>query len=241
MNRNSFYFATTLAIGIAGSAQAGVLEGWNLIISFNGGSWSAANNPSTWEAFEVQDPETGKVFTRVVGQFSNANWGCDWTLDLDPDPFVAANVNMTNNTGAPANFVVTTVIPAIPTLPGPTVMNGSVSGSVIDFNGIGGATISTIANTPWYEALVDGSVARTMYDDPSSVSAALQSTQAISKMNFAGEAYGAVNATIGIRNSFTLTAGDAANLVSTFNIVPTPAGFGVLALAGLTAARRRRG
>lgn len=241
MLRIQTIFATTVALGgLVGSASAGVLQGWDIVISFNGGNWSAAANPDKWTIEEVTNPDTGKTFFRVIGSHSNSNWTCDWSLDLDPDPFVAANVNVTNNTGLSANFVVTTVIPAIPTLPGPTVMNGSISGSVIDFNGIGGATISTMPMLPWYEALVDGSVARTMYDDPSSVSALPQATQAIPKMNFSGEPYGAVNATIGIRNNFTLTAGDAANLVSTFNIVPTPAGLGVLAFAGVVAARRRR-
>jgi len=240
MRRNSIFFATCVAVGVAGSAQAGMLDGWDMTISFNGGNWSAAANPQTWEISEVTNPDTGKTFFRITGAHSNANWSCDWSIDVDPDPFIFSNINVTNNAAGFSTFSITVDLPVFPAFPGPNTMDGSISGSLLNTNNDAGAEVRTFGGNPFYEAFVDGGSVRTLYDDPSSATVVGFGTTAIPTQSFLGEAAPPALSEIAIRNRFELSGNDSVNFVSTFQLVPTPAGFSVLVFAGIAASRRRR-
>jgi len=118
-------------------------------------------------------------------------------------------------------------------------MDGSVAGSLLDANNANGATISTLGGSAWYEALVDGSVVSSLFPDPDSISIP-NGVANIPAMSFSDNSGPAALNTIGIRNSFNLTAGDTAQMVSFFEIVPTPGTAAILGCSSLVVFRRRR-
>lgn len=199
-------------------------------------NWQSEQTRGTWSA------GTGNQWHHT-GDLNNSSFGVHWDLDLDPDPFVSNNFSLTNNTNAVQTYVITVTLPVAPPVPAPTSTFGSVSMTVLDSNGINGATLSTAGpGSSIYTALIDGVSYRTLADDPFSVFAPV-GTNAAGPVNFsfAGSQPG-VTTSIAITNTFTLTPGDGVGIVSFFRIdpVPAPGAVGLIAFAGMAAARRRR-
>lgn len=233
---------------IACAAQAGISlpQGWDIQVQANDGSaWSAAANPDSWIATQTTGPD-GTPRYRIQGAAVGNGFNFSFNTVLDPDPFISSSFTIQNMAGFTQNFTVTTTLPVFPAFPGPNTMTGSVSGTVGDGDGLldpngNGATVTTQANgRPYYEALIDGLGARSLYTAPQVHTAPLGLTSAIGTQNFIGEAAPGVLFTIGIRNAFTLTSADNAAFTSTFLVIPAPAGLAVVGLAGLAACRRRR-
>lgn len=251
MKQVKIIFAVCGACAIATSASASVVlpEGWNLQLWNNGpasgGPWSAADNPNDWTATSRPGPNGSPIY-RIVGASTYEGVGIEFDVEFDQDPFVSSAFTVTNNTGITSAFTVMVTIPIFPPLAAPTVMSGSISGTVGDGDGLvdpfgNGATVTTQANgRPYYEALVDGAGVRQLYPSPQIHAAPLNLTADIDTMNFLNEVGPAANATIGIRNAFMLTSGDNASFTSTFLIVPAPAGLAMLGVFGVAATRRRR-
>ncbi len=239
--------AAVALLGLCGSAFAGLAAptGWDMVINFNGGTWRASNNPSTWTIGPVE--KNGKTVWQVDGFFQSAHWSCDWTLELDPDPFVFQNILMTNLTAAPATFSVTTTLPVFPTFPGPNTMDGSISGSIINQNNApdvfgNGATVKSFGALPFFEGIVDNVLVPTaqLRTAPQLHTVPGFGTNAIPMESFAGLPAPANLVNIGIRNNFELGNGDSVNFFSTFQIVPTPGGLALVVVGGIAAVRRRR-
>ena len=243
MRRFSTVVAVPCVVAMAASfANAGAINSWDLTISWNGGTWRASENQGS---FEVSQNASGQ--TVVMGMWNGAAWSCDWDLVLGgsntrggADPFISSSFNMTNNSGVLQNFQVLVTLNTS-SLASPTSIFGSVSGSVGDGNPPSGATVATWAGDSFYAALMDGAVVRTLHDSPTSISAPPAGTANIPTLNYGPEGGPGLLGEIGIRNRFTLTPFDNAQMTSTFFVIPAPgaAGLLVLGLAG-TAARRRR-
>lgn len=243
----------SLVLAAAGSAQAGYSSLFDMQVDFNGQAWVMSQYPNDWSSRVNENGDTVIHGQSVCFQDASGNW-MGMTYDLiigstdntrgNPISSISSSFTLTNAFPVTNTFTVTASLPI--TIPFPTtLMRGSFSGSVIDNSaGQNGATIAAVAGGSMYEALLDGGTVRTLRNDPFSVSAAGGSTASIPTQNFgvpAFEAGPAAAATIGIRNTFTLTADDSATNSSTFIIqVPAPGFAGVAGLAGLVGLRRRR-
>lgn len=247
----------SIAALLVTAAGASASIGWDITLQTGetGSDWSvAALGQSTIEEGVNSD---GVPTLRVVGSHTGASRIFSWDMTIASPVagrggptflFVNSNFTVENLTGATQPFTINVTVPG--SLAGPLSITGSSSGSVgaglqsIPGGGtpVDGATVSPNGMLPLYRALIDGVGVRDLASG--SVSAAPFGTNPIGPVNFGFEntATPSVVANIGIRNTFRLTAGDNAQLTSTFAVVqiPTPAGiaaFGVMGLAGL---RRRR-
>ena len=161
-----------------------------------------------------------------------------WNLALDPDPTVSNISSVTNNTAAVQTFVFSVTLPVSLTFGPPSFIKGSISGSATDNNN-NGVTLATSGGISLYRALIDGSVVRTLHDDPFSASTPFASgTASIPVADFGipiAESAGVATTTdIGITLRFTLTPGDSAAISSVFNVEPIPEpGTAILLAAGL--------
>lgn len=240
----AFVGVLTSLSGAFGATIPPELNGFNIEVFYNGSSyWSTQNDPGSISMIEQN---TDGVSWHIEGgkSLGGGAAGLTFSLDVDTDPFISSSFNVTNGLGVVQDFTILVTMPAAPPIGPTSFINGSLSGSVLDANGTGGATIATIPGSGFYEALVDGGVAKTLYSDPPgySYTAPLQGTANIPTVMYGPEVGPPMLATIGIRNMFSLTPGDSGQMVSTFNIVAIPAPGGTLffGLAGVAAIRRRR-
>lgn len=168
------------------------------------------------------------------------NGSTDLTLrDLifNSDPTVYNNILITNNTLATQTYTVTVSLPT--TLAAPSLLFGDITTQVLDHHA-NGATAAALPGDSIYSALIDGNVVRTMQDDFFAVVTPFTGV-ANALASFGPEANALpVNASIGIRLKFTLTAGDTIAILSRFDVqpIPEPATFSLLSL-GLAALLRR--
>jgi MYXO-CTERM domain-containing protein len=203
--------------------------------------WSTADHPGS-----LIMTQNGAYSWHAHGDWTTNLWTTHLDADMNADPFVTNSFTITNNTAATQTFIVNISLP-VAVVSGPTQLFGSVSGSVADTNNAGGppnwATMTAPAGDSIYVPVIDGlnfNPGR-LLSDPFSVNATGPLfTVPFGGVNFNNNAGPGVLVSIGIRNAFTLTPGDSVTVQSTFNVTPSPGGFGLLAFAGIAASRRRR-
>ncbi len=167
----------------------------------------------------------------------------NWNLFVDPDPTVSNSITVTNNTGVTQTFIVAVLLPILPAFGPPSFIKGSIGGSATDNNG-NGVTLATSGGLSLYRALIDGSVVRTLHDDPfSATNGNAFGTASIPVVDFgipnAESVAVATTTDIGITLRFNLSAGDSASLTSVFNVEPIPEPTtAIMLLAGLTGLAR---
>lgn len=232
---------STVAFGQTASAPTDM----NLSVSIPGvrsWNWQSADRPGTW----TQD-DTNERLWNLLGQAQNSDFKIDFSVDVDPDPFVSNAFTLTNNTAFTQTFSVTVTLPVMPAVPAFTQTFGSLSGSIIDGNGNGFAEAKTTgAGSAFYTSFIDGVQYQQLAPHATTFTAGgfPGATNAIGPMNYlflSGQP--GVNTSMSITNTFTLTAGDSLQLVSSFFLapeIPAPGAMGLLAVGGLMAARRRR-
>jgi hypothetical protein len=200
-------------------------------------------------SFDAQDLGCGSAPGGTAGQLSCegadftplGGWTLDtWNLFLSPNPTVSNSFAVTNNTASTQTFVFSVTLPVSVTFGPPSLIKGSIGGSATDNNG-DGVTVATSGGISLYRALIDGSVVRTLHDDPFSASTGSAfGTASIPVADFGipnAESVGVATTTdIGIILRFTLSPGDSAAITSVFNVeaVPEP-GMAMLLLVGLAA------
>jgi len=181
------------------------------------------------------------------GTYDDPNWSMVYNINGDTDPMLNSFVAFQNNTNQINLYTITVALP-VAAIPGATLMDGSVGGSVTDANGDGFAQAATVLGSSIYQGQIDGAdrPAATLLPFPYAATVGTSGgTTAIGPTSF-GQPVPVpgpgVLATIGIRLQFTLTPGDSIALTSFFRVVPVPApgGLALLGLAGLSARRRRR-
>jgi len=234
------FSALTLSL-CAGSAFAVVLpkelDGLNIAIATDESVWESSNSEGWLK--EVIPGEKAGTF-RVKGAWlQEGEWAVDFDLDIDTDPFIVAGFTVLNLSASPTTFSFLFSSPAIP-LPSPTVMEGSVGGTLIDGNFDSTATVETVPGLPLYRASVDGVGVHDEFSDPYSLTTV--NVDALPPTNWGPGPGPAVASTISIANDFKLSAGDGFQMLSRFaiNAIPTPGALGLLGVAGLSVARRRR-
>jgi MYXO-CTERM domain-containing protein len=233
----AFIAGSFLAVSAA-SADTTQIPDLFFDVSSSGGpamSFNAANYGNNWA--------NGNGTFTFTGQQSNQGFDLGWSVIANPDPFVIANIVVTNNTLSTQTFSITVNLPVGAIVPS-SLIGGSITGTVTDLNG-DGATVASVAGSSIYSALIDGNTVATLMDDPFSVSAGSFGSAVVGPQSFGDPIPSmvgpAVNNTIGITLEFTLSAGDAASFTSIFVAeVPGPGGLALLAVAGVVGGRRRR-
>ena len=168
-----------------------------------------------------------------------------WAYLVDPDPFITGTFSLTNETLLAKAYVVDFSLPISPAIAQSTV-SGQMSGTLTDSNGSGSASMTSTNGGAVYTALADGMFVQSLMSNANqTVSSPFGTT------SFSGGSFGqglpplagpAINSTIGIRYSFTLSAGDSVSFSSIFvaNPVPTPTALVMGLFSGLAARRGRR-
>lgn len=172
------------------------------------------------------------------------------TIDISgtakEDPFIIANLVVTNNSAFTETFTLTVNLPVNPTLPGGVVMGGSVTGTLTSLTD-DGATLAAAQNSSIYTALIDNNPVQTLLSDPFSESVGAFQSGVIGPASF-GDPIPSMPGppvldSIGITLEFTLSAGDSASFTSIFVVeeaVPGVGAFALIGVAGLVSRRRRR-
>jgi hypothetical protein len=146
------------------------------------------------------------------------------------------------NTGTTARrFTFVRSVPSIGSVSTDLRMTGSVTATLTDMNG-NGASIKSSAATPVYTAFIGESVVKTLWDAPYEFKVTTPFGGATTPTTTFDDLV-PVGATgdYRVQIDFTLSAGDVASVVGTFDIVPAPgAGVILLTAGGFLGARRRR-
>lgn len=230
---NAILASVTLAL-VAGSASA--VPTFDFVLSENGAPvYSTAANPGSWNAI----PQGGGAWL-LQGSYASASVSLDFQLTLKEDPFCTSNFQLTNTSGA-LGLYSTSLTLAVTPVAAPSNYQGGVSGSIGDNSlTFDGAQLTAFPGA-FYTALVDGLPFQQLYPAGSTVTEPFGGLTAdLPAQNFAGAGGPAVAGTIGITNTFSLTADDSVGMVSRFDIVPAPGAAAMFGLAGLVGLRRRR-
>ena len=169
-----------------------------------------------------------------------------WAYLVDPDPFITGTFSLTNETAFGKSYVVDFSLPISPAI-AQSFVSGQMSGTLTDSNGSGSASMTSTNGGAVYTALADDVLVQSLMSNANQTVAS-----AFGTTSFSGGSFGqgvpplagpAINSTIGISFSFTLSAGDSVSFSSIFvaNPVPTPGALamGILSLLVARCGRRR--
>jgi len=187
----------------------------------------------------IQDGDKWKY--QIDGTYNQHGYEMTLQFVIEPDPSVFGNIIIRNVTSTTQDYSFIFTTPVVPPF-SPSSLNGSVGVTVTSDSTP--ATIATTAPDPIYTALIDGSTAHTLLDNPYALSApAFDSNVATSNFGIPTPIAGpGVTSNIGIKLHFNLTTGDQAGITSQFtaNPVPEPSSLLFLAIGGLALVRRRK-
>lgn len=178
--------------------------------------------------------------TMMVDGMQTPLWDYSWSLMADPDPFISGSFSVTNTSAMMQTFDITFGLPISPSFTN-GYMTGSLSGSYVDANNDGSATLNLNA----WDGLIDGSSKMNLFGfaGPCSGTGCSVSIAEVTQNSifYTGDA----NSTIGIHMNFALSAGDSVTFDTLFDVTPVPVpaavwlfGSGLIGLAGF--ARRKK-
>lgn len=175
------------------------------------------------------------------------------SLTLNPDPSILAITAVTNTSSVDQTFVLSVTLPVAPSFGPPSLIQGSISGSLTDTSSatglgtVGLASLSAVSGGAVYTGKIDGNGVRTLLADPFSAGVVVSNgSTTIGPADFGIPVRESVNVAtttdIAIELRFHLSAGDSASFTSVFDVVPEPTTASLLGLGLLvaTAATRRR-
>jgi hypothetical protein len=191
-------------------------------------------------------------FVGEEGMPGVGRWHIQWDISVNPDPFIFADIIVSNNLPVDQEFTFNLVLPINPSISGGTLIGGSFSGVLKDRNA-NGAALSVLdgANPPaLYSARIDGNEVQTLFENPGPIEVTLP----FQTSTFGPEHFGTpipslagpndVNSTISIEINLKLSAMDSANLSGSFIVEPVPEpstmALCMIAVIGLACIRRRR-
>ena len=180
------------------------------------------------------------------GNYSNTTGtSMSWSYLVDPDPFITGTFSLSNDTLFAKAYEVDFSLPISPAI-AQSFVSGQMSGTLTDSNGSGSASMTSTNGGAVYTALADDVLVQSLMSNANQTVAS-----AFGTTSFSGGSFGqgvpplagpAINSTIGISFSFTLSAGDSVSFSSIFvaNPVPTPGALAMGLMSGLVARRGRR-
>ena len=228
-----------------GSAQA-VLINDIIITNTNSGDltmmWSDQDlsDPMMWDV--TQDGDVTSTAGAFSGQMMNGDpvWDYSWSLMSDPDPFISGSFTVTNTSSMMQTFDITFGLPISPSFTD-GFMTGSLSGSYVDANSDGSATLNLSA----WDGLIDGATEMTLFGFAGPCIGVGCSVSIAEIIDGPLLYSGSVDSTIGIHMNFSLSAGDSVTFDTLFDVTPVPVpaavwlfGSGLVGLAGF--ARRKK-
>jgi len=252
-------------IGISVATSSALADdGTNGLPTF-GMTWDATNDPFDSNHYDPSDHATqetafgtwqveGVSYTgwRYVGQLISSDWTLTWDCIVNEDPFIVANIQVSNNTASTQTYSNYMNLSILPVLPG-SIMSGSVSAALNNTNTpfSPDATLASAgAGLSIYQAFIDPSLpppggppaseaVATLWNHPTSFTTPSATNQ---NASFAPVFGPAVLSELGLRLQFTLSAFDTASVTGIFQVeaIPGPAGLSAFAIFGLLSAGRRR-
>jgi hypothetical protein len=203
---------------VAVSAAPVTLEVCNGSSCWNGNYQIANGVVVDWTNVEARPNGSGNSVNNWEG--ANGLDLSDWSLSMDSDPFVTNNFTITNTTASTQTYSLTTTLAIAPVIPN-GLMRGSIGFTLTNNTG-GSATLST-SGASIYQGIIDGNVARTLWDSPTTFTTA-SSTGAGIDFGFPTRegAPESIDSTIGVTIMLSLTAGDSASFTSGFDVIPVP-------------------
>lgn len=187
----------------------------------------------------------GKNDFSFSGTGGTAQYAIDWSLNVNPDPFVNGSFSITNLSSSAQDFTVTLNLPVTPSF-SPGIMSGSIDATIFDKSGDGSASLQpTSSNSNIYFGTIDGLNALSLFgmgltcNGAPSPGCSINSSDAQSSIPVSG-----VNTKIGTKLIFNLSAGDQVTFLTHFEVlpVPVPAAAWLMgsALVGLAGVRRKQ-
>lgn len=239
-NTKNIRTAASLAAVVIGGSAFGQSGAPNFIMTWDASNDAVGPQNYNWQQYGSLT-DNGDDSYNYVGELFGANdlWRLTWNCTFDPDPFVTANIVVTNNDVVAQNFSLLMTLPIAPVVPSP-IIDGSISGTLTDLGG-NGATVSALGGSSIYTSYIDGNVEQTLMNAPFSVSVPFGGA-GVGPQAFGPQAAADASAdtSIAILLNFQLSAGDSASFTSIFNVVPGPGGLSMLAVMGLFSRGRRR-
>lgn len=181
----------------------------------------------------------------VKGSYGTSDWNATWDMNLNEDPVVAGNVNITSNVPWADTFTVTISITSVDAFPAPSVLSGRTSMQLVDdvLHGTpDGAQAQALPGDALYTVLLNGAVLATLLDgyalaaDPADINAT-----GIQEFGPVDGPAVQVGDTFAIRHRVELSGWDTFQAVSRAEIImPEPATLGLLALTPVLFRARRR-
>ncbi len=249
--KKTFLRGSVALCGVAMLAMAPVAAADTDVIPALSMTWGVGSTQSSFLANDAGIAVNNKNGTfSYFGSKKSAvgapnKWNLAWSMTVNPDPFVIANIVVTNNSAFTQDFTLTVSLPIGAVVPA-SLTGGSVTGTVTDLNGNGATLANDSSGAPIYTSLIDGGAWQTLLNS-NSVSSGSFLSATIGPESFGGPSIPsllgpAVANTIGITLKFSLTAGDSASFTSIFVVepVPGPGGVAILSIAGLLGFGRRR-
>jgi hypothetical protein len=171
----------------------------------------------------------------------NLNGKPDWQTGLLASALLSGNLTVENTFLNAVDVQLQVILPIVPLSPTTEVGGSAAVGLTTDS---GGGSVSTLANTPLWQALIDNSTVAELFDDPFDMTiGGLGSMSTDSDFGLPVPIGGpqALN-DISVSISFNVTSLDQVSITSVFaaSAIPAPGGLLVLVTAGLVVRRRRR-
>jgi hypothetical protein len=221
---------------------AGPALAYPVQVYFSWGSGPTQN--TTLGATQLGEVDNSDGTFDYSGSQSTTGWALSWDVTAKPDPFIDAVFGVTNNTGGVQTYSIIFTLPVTPAIPNATAGASVIGNLTVN---TGGGTLGHSGTTAMFTTLIDGVPYDTLLPFDSSVTLAFGSGSTGSDdfgLPALDQPAPAVNTSIGIQLTFTLTPGDSASFTGRFEVIPVPepmrallAGGGLL--AALVFARRR--
>jgi len=230
MRANGFRHFLARVVGLSFIGSAAVVQAQDAELPFvpvlTIGSTALVND----EVFANSDGSFSLLGNQQGGSVNGQPvWDLSWNLVMNQDPSIGGSLTLTNLTTTTRNFNLQFLLPITPVF-SPSLFGGTISATLLDFNGDLSASLAPVAVSPSiFRGTIDGATVLSLLAANVSCFGSSAGCTAIGTDDFglpgarptlAGPA---VNSAIGIFLNFSLSAGDRVTINTNFMVEPPPA------------------